>query len=161
MPLPSDWSFKSLKEAKTIGLPPGRYWIGDLCYVLNDDLYDSVFGGTSYKEGHYTHANGTFYVAPTYAGDGTYEDTDGHEYPVDAGVLSIVSESLVDKIDGVPLGRYMTFPHGVTCSFTGRTFEPSGLFTFTWFTKEGTPETLTIDTGDSYEDEDSYDSDSE
>ena len=38
----SDWTFTKSTKFNTT-LPAGRYYIGDLCYVLGDNIYDNIF----------------------------------------------------------------------------------------------------------------------
>ena len=45
-----NWIYKPYH--KTI-VPPGTYYVGDLCYALPDDLYHKVFGATRYQSGLY------------------------------------------------------------------------------------------------------------
>lgn len=75
------------------------FYIGDICYVLNEDVYDKVWGGADYKDGKYD-VPGTgqqFIVAATAWGDGFYEDGEHHEYPVDAGNIGLVPLELVER----------------------------------------------------------------
>lgn len=117
-----NWSFKKIDTTKVYSLPAGYYYIGDICYVLDDDIYDNVFGGTGYKSGLYTSALGQFLVNGTYAGDGSYPGTDGFSYAVDAGVIGIVSKSLIATDSN--LGKVYNFPTGVNVTMG------DGLFTF-------------------------------
>ena len=81
---------------KRVTLPPGKYYIGDICYAFGDDpTYDDVWAGTfGGKDGHYTNGKKTFVVAGTAYGDGSYKGSDGREYLVDAGVIGIVNSAL-------------------------------------------------------------------
>jgi hypothetical protein len=120
----SDWSF--VKKDRIIALlSPGEYYIGDLCYVLGDNIYDNIFGGTGYEMGIYTEkATGrTFLVNSTAYGDGCYRGDDGNEFCVDAGIIGICSKSLMAKDDGG--GHIYTFRRGVECRLRG------GRFSFT------------------------------
>lgn len=76
------------------------FYIGDICYVLNDKLYHDFWGKEKgYKDGVYT-APGTglmFAVAGTAYGDGCFVDEDGYDYGVDAGVIGLVPVELIDK----------------------------------------------------------------
>jgi len=89
-------------------LKPGKYYIGDICYVLRDDIYDDVWGKKyEYNDGVYKVEGIEFAVAGTAYGDGTYEGSDGREYSVDAGVIGVVPEKLwKEDISNAPeLGR--------------------------------------------------------
>lgn len=81
-------------------MPAGRYYIGDPCYVFKDG-WSKILGKTNYLNGPYPDdikdkiwAHGTMY------GDGGYFDQYGFEYGVDAGLIGVVHESLVEGRQG-------------------------------------------------------------
>jgi hypothetical protein len=118
-----DWTFSSSKHFTA---PPGTYYIGDLCYVLSDNVYDTIFGGLGgYDAGLYTkkNSNDFFLVASTTYGDGLYTSSDQKQFAVDAGIIGIAPMSLVSKNDGG--GQFYTFDKPVKCKFRG------GRFSFT------------------------------
>jgi len=118
----NNWKFEKINPKKVYSLPAGSYYIGDICYALDDEMYDNVFGGTGYSSGLYTSALGQFLVSNTYAGDGTYTGSDDVEYGVDAGVIGIVSQHL---IEGEPHGgKLYDFLTGVDVTME------DGVFTF-------------------------------
>ena len=91
---------KSIKA--TINSNKGFY-IGDVCYVLNDNLYHRVWGDSGFPYGTVTDPETKlqFAVSGTAYGDGGYYDQQGREYGVDAGVIGIVPCELVSsKYDG-------------------------------------------------------------
>jgi hypothetical protein len=101
----------------TTTLPAGTYYIGDLCYALGDDIYDCIFGGGNYEPGIYAE-KGTgraFLVNWTAFGDGEYPGSDGNKFAVDAGIIGICSQSLMEK-DGNG-GHMYTFKSPVCCTF--------------------------------------------
>lgn len=106
--------------------PPGRYYIGDLCYVLGDEIYDKVFGQEGYEDGLYQEeGTGRFFmVGGTAYGDGLYYGSDGKGFGVDAGIIGITPMSCVTKDDGG--GQFYTFDQPVTCIFS------EGIFKFRW-----------------------------
>jgi hypothetical protein len=56
-------------------------------------------------------------------GDGSFPGSDGHTYAVDAGVIGIVSEGLLDKDNpSFRLGKLYTFTKPVLCDFADGTF---------------------------------------
>ena len=83
----------------TATLPAGKYYIGDLCYVLPDAIYHGIYGNLyGYKNGHYRiqgpdGVKYSFVVAGTYAGDGLYRGGE-REYEVDAGIIGMVDVRL-------------------------------------------------------------------
>ena len=47
-------------------LLPGRYYIGDICYALKNDIYDNIWGDIyDYSEGKFEVENSVFAVAGT------------------------------------------------------------------------------------------------
>jgi len=90
----------------TVTVPPGRYWLGDPCYSVPNDLWGPLLDscetfnlpiGTVTKDGqeYQVLAFGTFY------GDGCYTDQSGHSFPVDAGLIGLTPVGLAD---GHPFG---------------------------------------------------------
>lgn len=118
-----DWVMRTTTKFTA---PAGRYYIGDLCYALSDDVYDKIFGLYDYESGLYSHNNGKhfFLVDGTAFGDGCYPGSDGKEFSVDAGIIGICSAALAEK-DGNG-GHFYTFDSDVRCSFK------NGRFTFNW-----------------------------
>lgn len=133
------WKFEKLDPLETYTLPAGTYYIGDICYVLDDKIYDEVFGSTGYEEGLYYKESQQFLVGHTFDGDGEFRGSDGCKYSVDAGVIGIVSQGLISKDpDG---GKVHTFSTDVFVTME------KGVFTF-----ENEDIYLQINTG--YDDED-------
>jgi hypothetical protein len=120
-----NWTVTKQKNS-SFTLPAGTYYIGDLCYVLGNDVYDKVFGGTGYSSGIYKEktTDNTFAMSVTAWGDGQYEGSDGKMFLVDAGIIGICSASLMAKNDGG--GHVYTFDEPVTCRFQ------NGRFAFDW-----------------------------
>ena len=89
------------------------FFIGDICYVLDDKVYDGVWGNLhDYMDGIFE-VPGTdtcFAVAAAADGDGEYYDEEGNNYPVDAGVIGVVPLELVENSDGLNLGRVVMIP---------------------------------------------------
>ena len=84
----------------------GQYYIGDLCYVLNDDawfeLCDLTIQKNSALDGEFENPKGIkFAIYGTKYGDGTYQDEDGRNYPVDSGTIGcIATEYMTDTPAG-------------------------------------------------------------
>lgn len=73
------------------------FYIGDICYVLSNEVYHDVWGNqNSYQEGKIQVSDYAFAVDRTAYGDGTYADNNGREYFVDAGIIGCVPFELVD-----------------------------------------------------------------
>lgn len=81
-------------------MPAGKYYVGDLCYVLNDnwdEFCDITIDSPRVLDGEFNFKDGRrFATFGTKWGDGEYYDQDGHRYLVDAGLIGCVR---VDDID--------------------------------------------------------------
>ncbi len=75
---------------------PGTYYVGDLCYVMHPqwkEVCDLMFAsdGNYVLDGEFNLANGVrFALHSTAYGDGTYQDQEGRDYPVDAGLIGCI-----------------------------------------------------------------------
>ena len=78
-------------------LPAGKYYIGDLCYVMHEE-WDEVCGlffkgrtDHGCNQGEFMLKDGRrFACYNTRWGDGTYFDAAGNRYPVDAGCIGCI-----------------------------------------------------------------------
>jgi len=104
-------------------VPKGTYYVGDLCYALEDDIYHGVFGDKGYVNGLYRNEEDFFLVSGTAFGDGEYVDTEGRSYSVDAGILGICPIALAKK--GTDGGHVVEFDGATECYFR------AGMFSFT------------------------------
>lgn len=103
-------------------MPKGTYYIGDLCYVMNDDKWQSLVNeiykdGDEGRQGEITMPFGTVVIYDTYYGDGEYEDQYFNKYSVDSGSIGLISVDLIDKESDTinDLGMIVTFDHDFTC----------------------------------------------
>jgi len=75
---------------------PGTYLVGDLCYVMHPqwrEVCNLMFAtdGPGVLDGEFNLANGVrFALHGTAYGDGVYQDQQGREYPVDAGLIGCI-----------------------------------------------------------------------
>ena len=81
------------------------FYIGDLCYALNEKVYDEVWGGNNYEDGQYVDpkTKAEFAMVGTAYGDGEYESDVGAFFPVDAGIIGIADLTICNK--DTSLGR--------------------------------------------------------
>jgi len=103
---------KIKKQSWEVIVPPGKYYLGDPCYVMPSKHYDyaldvsgcfmtSPIAGVSALEddedGHLRHIN--YYVLSfgTAFGDWVYPGSDGYSYSVDSGMIGLVPLEYVDK----------------------------------------------------------------
>ncbi len=101
----------------------GKYYIGDICYVLPESDYDQMLEKSNYFKIKTTHQwDGEYrghpiFVASTSYGDGVYGDNYGRDYYVDAGIIGIVSvEALVVK-SKIELGNLIEFENDFRVSY--------------------------------------------
>lgn len=87
-----------IENFQVITMPAGRYWIGDLCYVLREEwnecctLFFKDRTDHGCNEGGFTLADGRdFVMFNTAWGDGEYEDNYGKLYGVDAGAIGLIA----------------------------------------------------------------------
>lgn len=106
-------------------MPAGKYYIGDLCYVMDeewDEVCSLIIQGNECVDGEFVMKNGTrFACYGTMWGDGAYRDQDGRGYSVDSGTIGCV---LVDDIQGRrgdTLGQVVEFtePFDTYCTRDG------------------------------------------
>jgi len=75
---------------------PGTYYVGDLCYVMHPqwkEVCNLMFAcdGNYVLDGEFNLANGVrIALHSTAYGDGTYQDQQGRDYPVDAGLIGCI-----------------------------------------------------------------------
>jgi hypothetical protein len=111
------------KINETIKTESKRVWIGDPCYVIQDELWDDVraqiFKNGNKEVGHvitvnYEGKDLSFIQCGTFYGDDCYPSNSGFEYGVDAGCLAIVPEELIhhDSNHDDELGKYFDIESG-------------------------------------------------
>ena len=78
-------------------MPAGRYYIGDLCYVMHDEwseVCDLFFPASSYPgqtEGEFTLKDGRRFASfGTAYGDGVYRSNIGTDHAVDSGSIGCI-----------------------------------------------------------------------
>ena len=85
----------------------GKYYVGDLCYVLHDrwdEFCSLTISGHRVLDGEFNLADGTrFATFTTRWGDGNYFDQDGKSYDVDAGLIGCirVEDIRADKYEDI------------------------------------------------------------
>jgi hypothetical protein len=95
----------------------GRYYIGDLCYVMTDaewtQFCDLTIKGMDCQDGEFELPDGRkFATYGTSFGDGTYYDQYGNSYSVDAGLIGCikVNDIRAEKYENLlDLGAIMEF----------------------------------------------------
>lgn len=92
----------------------GTYYVGDLCYVLNNswpEVVQLTCEVVEVRNGVFTLKDGReFAIFSTAYGDGLYSDNYTNEYPVDSGTIGCILLSDVDDQDSVKFGNVVNFP---------------------------------------------------
>lgn len=86
-------------QIKAVTMPAGKYWVGDPCYGVPDDLWMTWLKAADYENRDVLIADLDGYPVlgiGTAHGDGEYEGNDGNRYPVDAGLIGCVPAEIVD-----------------------------------------------------------------
>lgn len=142
------------------------FYVGDICYVLDDDAYYGTWGQVPKKadgrydmsadckgfgDGVFEHGGHRFAVARTAHGDGLYRDSHSEDqFPVDAGVLGIVPLELLREDADSHLGA---IAHGDTAVF----YAENGLFDVTVYRDGRLLRHLPIDTRGGWDEDDEED----
>jgi len=105
-------------------LETGEYYIGDLCYVIED--WDMFCAEALDDEGEFLLSNGVkgcYFL--TRFGDGTYSDQNGGIYPVDAGLIGCIRTDIIEvSKESVGFGVVVTFESDFLC------FKQDGVLNF-------------------------------
>jgi len=106
-------------------MPAGKYWVGDLCYVMHEE-WDEVCGlffkgrdDHGANEGLFELKDGRKFVSfNTKYGDGGYYDEAENEYGVDAGLIGCILLSDIRSSDENTLngGHVHEFDTPFSCS---------------------------------------------
>lgn len=100
-------------------MPAGKYYVGDLCYVLHDEwdeVCEIIFNTPEphgVLDGEFTLKDGRkFAIYSTAYGDGQYYDNYGRAYPVDAGSIGCILLEGIDQSNtenDITLGNVVEF----------------------------------------------------
>jgi len=110
-------------------MPAGKYYVGDLCYVMHDkwdDVCDMIIprgGKNVVLDGEFQLKDGTlFSIYSTAYGDGEYRDDEGRRYSVDAGSIGCILVDSISEDDkkNLYLGNIVEFTNSFrTCGDNG------------------------------------------
>jgi len=100
-----------------MSMPAGKYYIGDLCYVMTDTEWEEfcsiTISGQKCLDGEFQFKDGRrFATYGTAFGDGVYGDQHGHSYSVDAGLIGCImtKDIRAEKYENLlELGAIMEF----------------------------------------------------
>ena len=105
--------------------PAGFYYVGDLCYYLQDDEWDVLLTVSNIKDGIYRLPDGRVFAwYGTAWGDGEYYDQYGRQYGVDSGTIGLIQ---VPPETGSPRGgQVIEFRQPFTTNGTDEDCRKSG-----------------------------------
>jgi hypothetical protein len=118
-----------------ITLEPGTYWIGDLCYVIENETWQNkICTALNHSEEHHDGTDPALVVLPggcaflgnTSYGDGTYTGSNGFNYGVDSGTIGIVNKEAMNKVltdCDTTLGTFITRDKHFSVSIENGTFK--------------------------------------
>jgi hypothetical protein len=97
--------------------PAGRYYVGDLCYAIEDwdkfcDMTCSDMTCSAHEalNGEYPWKSGKLWINRTAYGDGEYRcSATGLKFDVDAGLIGVMPAEMVDKDDWMGSGHIVEF----------------------------------------------------
>lgn len=94
-------------------MPPGKYWIGDLCYVMHDKwdrFCEITIDGQDLRYGKVDVDGTEVAFLGTKYGDGSYNDQMGRTYPVDAGLIGAIKvDDITDPNANIKDGNIIDF----------------------------------------------------
>ena len=108
-----------------MSMPAGKYYIGDLCYVMTDEEWDEfcsiTIDGQKVIDGEFQLSDGRrFATYGTAYGDGVYHDQYGHSYSVDAGLIGCIKLEDIKYVDNydqfLDIGAIMEFDNSFATS---------------------------------------------
>ena len=137
------------KDNVLASMPSGKYYIGDLCYVMHDrwdEFCQKSFDEDGYsRQGRIVMDDGSIVAwFGTAWGDGTYRDQSGRKYGVDAGLIGCIKMNDInhDNLENeVKFGHIVNFVRNFECGYQDGDI---------WF------DDITINTDPSYEEEEEY-----
>lgn len=106
-------------------MPAGKYYVGDLCYVMHDEWNECCklfFAGRNdhgCNSGEFNLSDGRRFASfNTKWGDGLYHDQFGHSFPVDAGLIGCIKmEDIREDVTNVlDYGAVVEFKEPFECS---------------------------------------------
>lgn len=137
-------------------MPAGTYYVGDLCYVMDDtewaDFCKATIHGHTVLDGERVMSDGRLFASyGTAYGDGVYRDEQGREYPVDAGLIGCINVADIKQEIRKGSGHLIDFHQGFGTGYS------NGVIHFGNIRIDTDPQ----DEDDDWEDEDEWENDDE
>lgn len=105
-------------ESIEVEVKPGRYWVGDPCYVIDEDRWMELLESANYFMSSSVGVLDNLMVLSfgTKYGDGEYKGSNGFWFSVDAGMIGLVPDELVVQRENTTLGVFVNFDRPTRCS---------------------------------------------
>lgn len=84
-------------SVQTFSLPPGKYYIGDPCYVFSSKSWAELIRTDGFDDGPVVFRGRPLWAGHTLHGDGEYLDQFQNSFPVDSGLLGAVPVELIEQ----------------------------------------------------------------
>lgn len=116
----------------TVTIPAGSYYLGDPCYVVNEEEWSPTVNQMFDEKGRCVEgkiipvSNGIVMSFSTKHGDGSFVDNMGNEYPVDSGTIGLVSTTHNPEFSLTDLVNPVTFYQDTVCTLDSNGFMDFG-----------------------------------
>lgn len=97
-------------------MPAGNYFIGDICYIIRDEIEQKNEITISQYKGH------KIVTINTHEGNGIFGDQQGNVYCVDSGRIGLIPIELIENnnLNLASLGRFVNFENEFECKTDGK-----------------------------------------
>jgi len=138
----------------SVNFKAGKYYVGDLCYVINDKHWDELGEKTNWfqNDEQFEFKGKTIFVSHTAYGDGRFNDYQGREYFVDAGLIGVIPFDIIDNNEIGDGGQIIEFEKDFYASCSDK-----GIFKIGNITIDTSNEDEEEDEEEDYDDEEEYD----
>lgn len=163
-----------IKSRKMVAgeFPKGKYYLGDLCYVLTDDQWNELLEQcidhkiNQCYDGEFLVSGKKVFMVSTAYGDGSYYDGDNNRYAVDSGTIglcptSIISQEKLREMEGSELGHIMDFASDIFIKADNGFFEIENDMGRSQVVIDTAAEAEYEDDEDEYDSEDDYEDDND
>jgi hypothetical protein len=102
-------------------LPPGKYYIGDPCYIFDAETWTRICD--TFINGEIVEIDGVkCWSHGTMHGDGEFQDQNGNTFGIDSGMFAAVPIELINNPAGEDDGAIIDAPSGLTVEYDQGTF---------------------------------------
>lgn len=108
----------------SVNFKAGKYYVGDLCYVINNEHWQEILNRTNFF-GNFGDESFEFkgkicFISSTANGDGRFYDYEDREYSVDAGDIGVMPFDIIDDNFKGKGGQIIEFENDFIASCTDK-----------------------------------------